>query len=166
MIDGPVTREFVIERLEEAGATLLALRLPRVGPSLSVTAWPEIVREAVEAYGWAEEAPRASVPEAAAISAMDEAYGWLALLDSHVTRRVLGLRSLVDPITWRHRVPWRTLAKAVGSDPRSVRRWHRKGVEKLVVALGGEWSAPENVIEVSRKRHEIRAIFFEYGNAA
>jgi hypothetical protein len=62
--------ELVTYRLEEAGATLLAL--PGTGWSTRLRASSlEIVRTAVESYGWSEKHIRPPIPSAARISRMD-----------------------------------------------------------------------------------------------
>ena len=123
-------------RLEEAGATLLAL--PGTGWSTRLRVSNlEIVRSALESYGWTEKQIRPSVPSAARITRMDEALGWISLipLDRYVLRRIVGARSLVHPVTERHLYPWRRLAAAVGADHKAVQRWHAQGIDLIVVAL-------------------------------
>ena len=128
--------QFVIARLEEAGATLLAL--PGTGWSTKLrTSSLEIVRTAIESYGWTEKRVRPAIPSAARISRMDEAMGWIALipLDRYVLRRIVGARSLVNPTTDRHLFPWRRVAAAIGADHKAVQRWHRQGIDMIVAAL-------------------------------
>jgi hypothetical protein len=134
--DQPVDAGYVIERLEEAGASLLAL--PDTGWSTRLRRSPiDIVRATAESYGWAGARLRPPVPESAAISRMDEAMAWLLLIpeDRYVLRRVVGARSLVHPITERHLFPWRRLGSALGADHRAVQRWHAQGVAIIVAAL-------------------------------
>jgi len=126
----------IAERLEDAGATLLAL--PNSGVSTRMRQMRfDIVHAALEAYGWADVPIRPPAPDAAAISAMDEAFGWLALIpeSKFVLRRILGARALVHPITGRHLFPWRRLAATLGADHKSVQRWHRDGIDYLKRAL-------------------------------
>ena len=123
-------------RLEEAGATLLAL--PGTGWSTRLRGSNlEIVRSALESYGWTEKQIRPSVPSAARITRMDEALGWISLipLDHYVLRRIVGARSLVHPITERHLYPWRRLATALGADHKAVKRWHGQGIDLIVARL-------------------------------
>jgi hypothetical protein len=123
-------------RLEEAGATLLAL--PGTGWSTRLRGSNlEIVRSALESYGWTEKQIRPSVPSAARITRMDEALGWISLipLDRYVLRRIVGARSLVHPITERHLYPWRRLATALGADHKAVKRWHGQGIDLIVARL-------------------------------
>ena len=75
--------EEIVARLERAGATLLAL--PSKGYTTHLRQMRfDIVHTALEAYGWEAPALRAPAPSAAAISAMDEAFGWLALIPERI----------------------------------------------------------------------------------
>ncbi len=128
----------VILRLEEAGATLLAM--PATGYSTKMRQMRfDIVHTALEAYGWEAPAMRPPAPSAAAITAMDEAFGWLALIpeSKFLLRRILGARALVHPLTGRYLFPWRRLAMAVGADHKSVQRWHAQAVVIVARALAG-----------------------------
>lgn len=132
----PVDADFVIRRLEEAGATLLAL--PGTGWTTKLrTSSIEIVRTALESYGWSETRIRPAVPSAENISRMDEAMAWIGVipLDRYVLRRIVGARSLVHPVTDRHLFPWRRLAAALGADHKAVQRWHLQAIEMIVAAL-------------------------------
>ena len=138
MPDGrPADADFVTCRLEEAGATLLAL--PGTGWSTRLRSSSlEIVRTALESYGWsASTRIRPPVPPAERITRMDEAMGWITLipLDRYVLRRIVGARSLVHPITERHLFPWRRLAAALGADHKAVQRWHAQGIGLMVAGL-------------------------------
>jgi Domain of unknown function (DUF6362) len=128
--------ERVICRLEEAGAALLAL--PGTGWSTRLRGSSlEIVRTAIESYGWTTNRIRPPVPSAARITRMDEAMSWIPLIpmDRYVLRRIVGARSLVHPITERHLFPWRRLATALGADHKAVQRWHAQGIDLIVSAL-------------------------------
>jgi hypothetical protein len=128
--------ELVIYRLEEAGAALLAL--PGTGWSTRLRGSSlEIVRTAIENYGWTTNRIRPPVPSAAQITRMDEAMSWIPLIpvDRYVLRRIVGARSLVHPITERHLFPWRRLATALGADHKAVQRWHAQGIDLIALAL-------------------------------
>lgn len=128
----------IVERLEEAGATLLAL--PASGYSTHMRQMRfDIVHTALEAYGWEAPALRPATPPAAAITAMDEAFGWLAFIpeQNFVLRRIVGARALVHPLTRRHLFPWRRLAATLGADHKSVQRWHANGVAMILTSLRG-----------------------------
>lgn len=127
---------FLVYRLEEAGATLLAL--PQSGPStrLRMTRY-DVLQEAVEAYGWERGRVRPAMPGSAQITRMDEALGWITLIprDRYVLRRVVGARSLVSPVTERHLFSWRRLGELLGADHKAVQRWHAQGIDMLVGAV-------------------------------
>lgn len=132
----PVDATFVISRLEEAGATLLALRNTGWTTKLR-TSNIEIVRTALENYGWAEQRVQPAVPSSGKITRMDEAMGWISVipLDRYVLRRIVGARSLVHPVTERHLFPWRRLGAALGADHKAVKRWHAQAIDMIVAAL-------------------------------
>jgi hypothetical protein len=133
-----IDNDFIIYRLEEAGATLLAL--PSSGYHTRLrTSSLEIVRTSLEAYGWHDARVRPAVPSADRIDRMDEAMGWISLipLNRYVLRRVVGARSLVHPVTDRHLYPWRRLGRALGADHKAVQRWHGQGIAMIVDGLRG-----------------------------
>ena len=135
-LDCPVDADYVSYRLEEAGATLLAL--PGTGWSTRLRLSSiEIVRTALEAYGWEVARIRPAVPSADKIDRMDEAMAWISLIpdNRYVLRRVVGARSLVHPITDRHLYSWRRLGVVLGADHKAVQRWHAQAIAMIVMAL-------------------------------
>jgi len=128
---------FVIYRLEEAGATLLAL--PGTGYSTRLrVSHLDVVQDAQVSYGWQAGSVRPPVPSASRITRMDEALGWISLIpkDRYVLRRIVGARSLVSPVTERHLYSWRRLGGVLGADHKAVQRWHAQGIDMLVAAVG------------------------------
>ncbi len=128
---------FVTYRLEEAGATLLAL--PGTGYSTKMrVSQIDFVANAAEAYGRHPGFVRPAVPSASRITRMDEALGWIMLIpqERYVIRRIVGARSLVSPVTERHLYSWRRLGEAVGADHKAVQRWHAQGIDMLVATIG------------------------------
>ena len=126
----------VIARLEEAGATLLAL--PQSGFSTRLrTSSLDVVRSALDAYGQGEARIRPPAPSARKIDEMEQALAWIPLipLEHYVLRRIVGARALVSPLTGRHVFTWRRLAASVGADHKAVQRWHGQGVAMIVAAL-------------------------------
>jgi hypothetical protein len=146
---------FIVYRLEEAGATLLAL--PGTGYSTKMrVSHLEVLPSVVEAYGSDRVRVRPPIPSASRISRMDEALGWITLIpaDRRVIRRIVGARSLVSPVTERHLFSWRRLGEVVGADHKAVQRWHGQGIDMLVAAVaalgrrppaagGRVWAAPD-----------------------
>ena len=141
--DGPVDADYVIYRLEEAGSAILAL--PNTGHSTALrTSALDVVRSAIEGYGWTERQIRPAIPSAERITRMDEAYAWLALIpgDRYVLRRIVGARSLVSPVTERHLFSWRRLAGLLGADHKAIQRWHAQGIDLILAALARRVPAP------------------------
>lgn len=132
----PATIGWVVARLEEAGATLLAL--PNTGPSTRMArSGLDWVRSAAESYGMGHAKLRPAIPSAAQITRMDRALAWIPRIpeDKYVLRRVVGARSLVNPMNGRHLYSWRRLGEAVGADHKAVQRWHGQGIETIVRIL-------------------------------
>lgn len=143
---GPLNADFIIARLEEAGATLLAL--PGTGWSTRLrTSSLDIVRSALESYGWTESRLRPAVPSAERITRMDEAMAWISWipLDRYVLRRIVGARSLVHPITGRYLFSWRRLGEVLGADHKAVQRWHGQGIDLILAHLSGANAASSAV---------------------
>ncbi len=128
---------FIVYRLEEAGATLLAL--PGSGYSTRLRASHlDVLQDAQTTYGWAAGKIRPPVPSASRITRMDEALAWIVLIpkERYVLRRIVGARSLVSPVTERHLFSWRRLGSVLGADHKAVQRWHAQGIDMLVAAVG------------------------------
>ncbi len=130
------TFETVIERLEEAGATLLCLPKSGMPGDLRTSRWP-VIHAAIDAYGWSGARLRPAIPAAAAITRMDEALGWIGLIphENYVLRRIVGARALVSPLTGRHLFAWRRLGSLLGADARAIKRWHAKGIAAILDRL-------------------------------
>ena len=127
---------YVVGRLEEAGATLLAL--PQTGNSTRLrTSSLDNVRSALEVFGRDTPRARPPVPSARRIDEMEQALAWVTRipLDRYVLRRIVGARSLVSPLTGRHMFTWRRLGASLGADHKAVQRWHRQGIDLIVAAL-------------------------------
>jgi len=119
-----------VERLEEAGATLLAMPQRGMGPRLRQVRWPETGDSEGTGIDGSDRCLRPSAPSAAQISRMDETFGWIGLIpgDRVVLRRIVHARSLVSPLSGRHIYSWRKVAALLGADHRAVQRWHLNGL--------------------------------------
>ncbi len=107
------TPRLVEAYLAEAADTLR--RLPEQRVQGYVSAWPEIIRDAWEAYGWAEGPTRPGPPTARAIDQMDVTLLWLRWLDRDDQK-----------IVWdrANRRPWKAIAFDHGIDRSTAwRRW-------------------------------------------
>lgn len=128
--------EAIVQRLEEAGRTLLAL--PNTGPSTRlVQSGLEWVRDAPEAYSRDRAQIRPAVPCPEQITRMDQALAWISAIpvDKYVMRRVVGARALVHPMNGRHLYSWRRLGLAINADHKAVQRWHAQGIGLIQAAL-------------------------------
>ena len=133
-----MTADDVIARLEDAGRTMMALP-PKGWTTGARNFWPAIVQDPAEAYGYTDEEVRPAIPSAARITAMDEAFGWLAYIpdDRYVLRRIVGARALVRPATGRHLYSWRRIGVLLGCDHKAAQRWHAQGVAFIVAGWNG-----------------------------
>jgi hypothetical protein len=117
-------------RLEDAGKTLLSLPWSGCFPSGFSSVWP--LRAAC---GCAAR----PVPSSREISAMDEAYRWMAFLPDVDERRLVLMRSLALPDspfgTPRHVWSWSKLRRTTGLHPDTLKaRWGR-GIDRIVRGL-------------------------------
>ena len=131
------TTDYVRQRLEMAGAALMALQVSRLGPAKPRSAMPEYIQDAVEAYGYTGAVFRPASPTAEQIKHMDEALGWITLIhpERYVLRRIVGARSLINPRTQQPIYSWSKIAKMLGADRRAVRRWYEEGILIITNAL-------------------------------
>jgi len=131
------TPDYVRQRLELAGAALMALQVSRLRPAKPHSAMPEYIQDAAEAYGYTGQVFRPATPTAEQIKHMDEALGWIALIhpERYVLRRIVGARSLINPRTQQPVYSWTKIAKMLGADRRAVRRWYDEGILIITNAL-------------------------------
>jgi hypothetical protein len=80
---------------------------------------------------------RPPTPDASQITRMDEAYSWLSFIpdDKRVIRRIVALRSVVDPLSGKHLYTWTKVAAAVGCAANAAKAWHKQGVEMIAAVL-------------------------------
>ncbi|MBF0185450.1 MAG: helix-turn-helix domain-containing protein [Magnetococcales bacterium] len=99
------TPKMVASRLEEAANTLRRLPMAGVTPAEYGSTWPDVIHDAMEAYGWDAATIRLGPPSAEAISRMDEAMEWFRWLDDKDQVRLVWLRAVGAPwkvITFRY----------------------------------------------------------------
>lgn len=121
-------------RLEEAGATLLALPRTVIGPRFATMSW-DVIHSATEAYGWNATRVRPALPDGTAIDRMDEALAWVAIIKNPTVRRVLQARLMIDPVHGGHWFTWRQIGRMLGADYRAVQRWHHAALVEIAAAL-------------------------------
>jgi hypothetical protein len=127
-----MTQAEVEKRLSEAGRVLLALPWSGCFPAgFRSLFWPDQLGPA----------PGHRVPTSHEITAMDEAYRWMAFIADQEERRLVLMRSLVldDLPSGRPRYiwTWRRLRRLTGLHPDTLKnRWGR-GIDRIVRGLRG-----------------------------
>ncbi|MDE1895937.1 MAG: hypothetical protein KGH91_02555 [Rhodospirillales bacterium] len=127
-----MTAEEIVERLEEAGAAMLAMPSRGYSTGLRLTKL-DVVHTALEAYGWEGRKMKPPTPTADMVTRMDEAFGWLHFIPEkqYALRRIVGARALVHPLTGRHVYAWRKLGEMLGADHKAVKRWHEQAIKMI-----------------------------------
>ncbi len=109
------TSKMVAARLEEAAMTMRTLQVQGVKPMRYGSAWPDVIHDPNEAFGWNDAEFRPGPPTAQAITRMDEALQWLRWLEPDQVRLV-----------WLHadQVPRKTIMAKLGlSRTKAWRLW-------------------------------------------
>lgn len=121
-----LTPDVVKARFEEAADTLRALRLSaRDRPSTTLARWPDVVHQAMLAYGWTATKVRPPAPSPDAIDRLDRTLEWLwPLADDE--RRVVMARAF--------RLPWRRLEDLDGRSERTLRTMHARVLGRIAAA--------------------------------
>ncbi|MCP4328386.1 MAG: hypothetical protein GY791_08120 [Alphaproteobacteria bacterium] len=124
----PGSREVVV-RLREAAETIARLRAgPNLRPAGYRSSMPDYVRDAVESYGYDRAESRPAIPSPREIDRMDEAFGWLPLIEDRDQRRLVLARAF--------RVRWAALRPRFGMlSIRRLRQLHDKGIADIVLAI-------------------------------
>lgn len=143
-------------RLEEAGRTLMALPVPKGGlPKGMRSNWPDVIRGYEDALSalvgasdvtkqeYADQQNRVRVtPSAAEVGRMEEALEWLWRIDDVRKRRLCLCRALMHPVSGRHIVSFRKLARIFGLHHDTMRAWHDRALAQIAVSLT-EGSVPK-----------------------
>jgi hypothetical protein len=131
------TAEAVEARLTEAGQTLLQLPHANCFPAGFRSLWPGA--EGVSSG-------RRWLPSPAEITAMDEAYRWVAFIADVDERRLVLMRSLVWRESERHVWTWNRLHRMTGRHHDTLRATWGRGIDKIARELnragsgGGGWA--------------------------
>ncbi|MBF0424609.1 MAG: hypothetical protein HQL66_02145 [Magnetococcales bacterium] len=105
MAESKWTPKLVADRLEEAASTLRRLPVAGLKPREYGNAWPTVIHEFCEAYGWNEAVVRLGPPPSEAITRMDECLDWLRWLEAEDVRLVWSRAT---------RVPWKLIQRQLG----------------------------------------------------
>jgi len=128
------TADYIVRRIEHAGATLYCMRIKNPRPLLAQGRM-EIVREYMVDMPPASAGLRLPTPSVRDVTLMDEALDWVRLIPNSTSRKLVSLRSQFHPITERVRYSWRGCGNAIGIDHKTAESWHRKAMAYLAVVL-------------------------------
>lgn len=149
------TAEAVAARLEEAAQALRRLPRPKEIRHLKGrwSLWPEVVRQASEAYGYGEPERVVIPPSAREIDRMDEAVVWLLWLEKREAKLV-----------WLRcsGIAWRDLEYVFHRNTRTLQRWYRGALETVALRLGTRDAAATQKIASEAKKDLSRMSRFGY----
>lgn len=136
-------------RLEEAAKTLVALKLTiRDIPSRQLVRWPEVVRGALDAYGFTPQRPRVPAPQPAAIDRADETVQWLLWMTTE-QRRIVWARAC--------KVAWRKLEDLDGRSHTTLRKVRATGLDAILARLNAPLSKNDAVrLAFAKETHAAR----------
>lgn len=112
------------DRFKEAMFTLR--RMPTDRPREYKVAWPDVVQDVHDAYGYTPTTTRQAAPSPAAITRMDEALGWIMLIQDGPKKP---LRKIVTGRAMG--VHWTKLGRMAGKDRSTVKRWWMEEIWRL-----------------------------------
>jgi hypothetical protein len=122
-----IDSDYIVARTREAYDTLR--RLPGgIGPAQLKAAWPEPVRNAIEAYGYTSDKPRLPPPRPSAIDRMDEVFTWFNFLTNREETRAYWLCAGAG-------LRFRKAANILGVSRETVRLRTYVAVERIRVGL-------------------------------
>lgn len=118
--------------LEWAGAKLIAMPGPRIGPKAPSTFWPDYSQELFQVLAFRSATPlRAMAPSSVEIPLMELILSFPALCTHQATRRVLHCRALIHPVKQRHLYRWDRIAELLDTKVYTVKYWHRRGLAEV-----------------------------------
>ena len=123
-------QEAVVERFRDAAGTVR--RLPRVkGPSTGACAWPEVVQDARDAYGYTSASLKLPAPSPRAIDRMDEVFTWFRYFEGRDEMKVVWLVCGLG-------FSLREAARILGCGKSTVRRHVWVAVNRVIEGLSKE----------------------------
>jgi len=120
-------------QLREAADTIRRLRVAGVWPAGYWSAWPDVIRDFWDVFGYHETEVRSSPPSPRAISRMDEAMIWLTFIDAPLDRRIVWAKAF--------KLGNRKVATITGQSRETVRRRHKRALAGIVEALNAKRAA-------------------------
>jgi len=126
---GPYDAEEIAARLAAAGETLAALPGTGCRPHGLHTMWPTFLADPQVSFPCGADEERCPAPTPAAISAMDEALGWVALIPHDMVRE----RRIV--LTRAQGWSWHRIGAEAGMSHEGARKAHKTAMRRLAATL-------------------------------
>jgi len=120
-------------RLREAADTIRRLRVAGVWPAGYRSAWPDVIRDFWDVFGYHETEVRSPPPSPRAIGRMDEAMIWLTFVDAPLDRRIVWAKAF--------KLGNRKVAMITGQSRETVRRRYKRALAGIVEALNARRAA-------------------------
>lgn len=124
--------------LEWAGQCLLSLGGSGAGPQGYKVAWPIYAPDSKVAYGYSGERLRPPKLSSRDIRLMDEILLFPEFISEVQTKRIVGARSLVTPVSGRYLYSWSKIAFMLHLDRDTVKRRHSRGLAEIIGRLPEE----------------------------
>lgn len=105
---------------------------PQLGQRVQTYGYTPELTEMAKAAGNERGIARPPVPDARAITSMDEAYAWLSVIANRTYRRIVAVRSLTEHHTGEPVFSWQRIGAKVGASHTACRQWHAKGIGLIV----------------------------------
>jgi hypothetical protein len=112
--------------MERAIKTLRALPEPDRPRTLS-GAWPDIVRDAIDAYGYTQASMPRFRPSPHDVSVMLDVLNWITWLEQQNG----GKRDARIIVARAFGYPWWMIGARFGRDPRTIQRWHDGAIARV-----------------------------------
>lgn len=113
--------------LREAGRVLKRTPFAKGSrPAELRAAWPDVVREAIDAYGYTKVRCRGGIPSPLELDRMDEAWGWLWHVKGQ-ERQIIFARAIG--------ATWRALQEQLDISHVTLSKIHKRGISQIAAAL-------------------------------
>jgi hypothetical protein len=119
--------------LEWAGARLMALPKTGLKPIQVRVIWPEYSQDRFEVLDHRGGASfRAPIPPAAEITLMEQILLLPNVCEWELARRVLHLRAMVYPISYKYVYSWREIGGVIEKDHKTVKALHLRALREVI----------------------------------
>jgi hypothetical protein len=115
--------------LEWAGEKLLSLPIRNTKPQSYKNNWPEFKQ--LPNQDFSHKSFRPSPPNGEEIDTLDKIFDLILILSNPTIRRIIQVRSLINPLSHRHLYPWLQIAELLNLDRRTVKRHYDFGLNQI-----------------------------------